>query len=232
MGNPIVAPIPWLSAHLWQAQDEGGAAFRVKVYKMAWCPCGSKPGEPARITCAACGGTGLLYPLPPREILALISDLEQHSDLVQAGLMTYGDLVISTQPGQDPMNDYDLCILPMEYGVPAEGQVIARGSGTTDDAWYRLQTVEGAWTVDADTGVVAPYTPGTDFTWDGKVITWLSANQPSQGQNYTIRYTGRFEWVAFDPPSPRQAFGQDLGQRAVLRKRHVILPNAPTLLES
>ena len=27
-------------------------------------------------------------------------------------------------------------------------------------------------------------------------------------------------------------FGQDLGQRAVLRKRHVILPNAPTLLES
>lgn len=233
------APIPWLYNKLWRDQDEGGQAYKVTVYQGTLCSCGNRPGAPPTITCKACGGVGFLYPLAPLQVLALVSDVEQHTDLVAAGLMTYGDLVLSTQPGAIQLNNYDIVLVPWQVGIPAQDQVVQRSTtGSEDRAWYRLQQVSGAWTVNSSTGEVTSYTPGApdpetgeipgnaDFTWSGHTITWLR-NQPAAGSLYSLRYTADYEWVAFDPPSPRTAFGQDLGQRVVLRKRHIVLPNAP-----
>jgi len=229
--NPIVAPIPWLYNQLWQAQDQGGFAYEVTVYKSASCPCGNTPESPNNINCAACGGFGVLYPNAPVFVLALVSNIDQNLDLVQYGLMEYGDMVLSPMPGAIHLDDYDLVMLPWPIGVPTYSQVLTRGSGTTDNADYNIAVAEAAWTVDPNTGIATEYNPPTDFTYSGKTITWVG-NTPITGDVYSIRYGAQFEWVAFNPPSPRLAFGQDLGQRAVLRKRHIILPNAPTLQES
>lgn len=226
-----VAPIPWLYDTLWTSQDAGGQfAYTAAVYKSAFCPCGNTPTSPSNINCEACGGYGILYPEPAFQALVLVSGIEQNLDLVQYGLMEDGDLVVSPKPGSIHFDSFDLLILPWSIGTPTYSEVLARSaSGATDTATYRLLNVSGAWTVDSTTGQITSYVPNTDFTYDGKTITWVG-NQPTAGGQYSLRYDAQFEWVSFNPASPRVAFGQDLGQKAVFRKRHILLPNAPTLL--
>jgi len=223
-------PIPWLYQGLWQAQDQGGQAYALSVYKNAPCPCGNTPDSPSKITCAACAGTGLLYPMPSRTVLGIVSDVTLHQELLMQGLAQPGDLQVSTQPGQLHLDPFDLCLIPWTVGVPVTGDVLVRGTGTTDQLPYRAVLVEGVWTVNPTTGQITTYTAGQDFTVQGKVITWIG-RQPAAGAQYTIRFNGDFEWIVFDPPDQRVAFGQDLGQRAILRKRYLVLPDAPSLLE-
>lgn len=226
-----VAPIPWLYQTLWQSQDQGGFGYEVTVWKATNCPCGNSPQSPGNINCAACGGLGILYPEKPLKVMALVSNIDQNLDLVQYGLMEYGDLVLSPMPGSIHLDDFDLVILPWSIGTPTYSQTLMRSTtGDTDTADYRMMNVSGAWTVDPVTGTTTKYVPGQDFTYQGRTITWVG-NQPQLGQLYSIRYDAQFEWVAFNPPTPRVAFGQDLGQRAILRKRHIMLPNVPSLLE-
>ncbi|MCL6442459.1 MAG: hypothetical protein K6T83_03170 [Alicyclobacillus sp.] len=228
-----VSPIPWLFDTLWNSQDaQGPFAYEATVYKASFCPCGNTPNSPNNINCAACGGYGILYPVPPEQIPVLISDVNQNLNLLQYGLAEDGDMIVSPQPGTIHFDNFDLLILPWSIGVPTFSQVLSRGSGPTDTAYYRILNVTAAWTVDPVKGTAQKYLPGTDFTYEGKEITWLdTGNAPNEGQLYSIRYDAQFEWVAYNPPQPRVAFGQDLGQKAVFRKRHILLPNAPLLLQ-
>ncbi len=225
--NPVT-PVPWLFEGLWQDQDQGGQAYRLTVYKMAPCPCGAQPGQPADMSCVACGGTGILYPTPPRTLLGIVTNVTLQTDLVAMGLAEAGDLQISTRPGQGHLDPFDLCFVPWSMGIPVSGQIMQRGTGSTDQLPYRAALVEGIWTVDPTTGMVTPYTLQTDFTVHGRTITWIGRTPPV-GTQYTIRYSGDFEWVVFHPPDQRVAFGVDLGERAILRKRYILLPNAPAL---
>lgn len=223
--NPV-APIPWLMEGLWQDQDQGGQSYRLTVYKMTPCPCGNDPDSPANTACQACGGTGILYPTPPRSVLGLVSNVTLHTDLVAMGLAEEGDLQVSTRPGQLHLDPFDLCLVPWSVGIPMSGELVQRGTGPTDTLGYRAALVEGIWTVDATTGQVTPYILNQDFTVAGRTVTWIGRT-PVAGTEYTIRYSGDFEWVVFNPPDQRVAFGVDLGQRAILRKRYIRLPNAP-----
>ena len=225
-------PVPWLYQGLWQEQDQGGQAYTLIVYKMAPCPCGQNPGSPADLSCQACAGTGILYPVPPRRVLGLVSRLDLKTELVAMGLAQSGDLQVSTQPGALHLDPFDLCFVPWDVGVPMMGQLVVRGTGAADTLSYRATLAEGVWTVDATTGQITTYQVDQDFTVAGRTVTWVG-NSPPAGTQYTIRYSGDFEWVVFDAPDQRVAFGVDLGQRALLRKRYLLLPNAPptTLLE-
>ncbi len=225
--NPV-APVPWLMEGLWQDQDQGGQAYRLTVYKMTPCPCGASPTSPANTACQACGGTGILYPTPARSVLGLVSNVTLRTDLVAMGLAEAGDLQISTRPGQLHLDPFDLCFVPWAVGIPMSGELVVRGSGLTDALHYRAALVEGIWTVDAATGQITPYTLNQDYTVTGRMVTWIG-RMPPTGTEYTIRYSGDFEWVVYNPPDQRVAFGVDLGQRAVLRKRYIVLPNAPAL---
>ena len=232
MPRSPVAPVPWLLGDLWRDQDQGGQAYALTVYKMVRCPCGATPGSPPNMACQACGGTGLLYPTAPRTVLGIVTQVTLTMDLVTLGLAQAGDLQVSTQPGQLHLDPFDLCFVPWSVGVPAEGHVVVRGTGPTDALPFRAALVEGAWTVDPTTGVTTAFTLGQDFTVAGRTVTWIG-RAPTTGTAYTMRYSADFEWVVYDPPDQRVAFGVDLGQRARLRKRYLLLPNAPavTLLE-
>lgn len=233
--RPPVKPVPWLYQGLWQAQSAGGQGYTLQVYKMAPCPCGRTPASPPDMSCQACGGTGLLYPVPAQTVQALVSQVDLSTELVAMGLAQPGDLQVSTQPGQLHLDPFDLCFIGWDIGMPVSGEVVARGPGSADALQYRAALVEGIWTVDPVTGQHTPYQRGTDFQVQGRTVTWLAGGTaPAPGTLYTIRYSGDFEWIVYQPPDQRVAFGVDLGQRAVLRKRYLVLPNAPaaTLLES
>ncbi len=229
--NPVAAPIQWAYQSLWKSQKRGGFGYEATVYKATACPCGNSPTSPNSINCAACGGYGVLYPQPSLKVNVLVSGVDQNLDLMQYGLMEQGDMVVSPLPGSIHFEDFDLAILPFDAGIPTFSETFQRGAGPTDTATYRMINVDGAWTVDSVTGQSTMYRPGMDFSVNAKTLTWLGPNQPAAGQLYSIRYSALFEWVAFNPPSPHYAFGQDLGQRVVLRKRHILLPNAPYLIE-
>jgi len=222
---PIVEPVDWLYGTLWNSE-----AYQCTLYKQAFCPCGSSlnPNR-ALTTCNACHGWGWIYPFPPQKIQGLVSDVKMRKDLLDLGLAMPGDLLFSPAPGMAHLSDYDLILLPWKQGVPSEGQIIQRGGGPTDKTYYRMDWVQGVWTVDPATGGITQYVPNVDFTWQGNEITW-TGNQPSQGTYYSIQYSGMFEWICFVSPQPRIAFGRDLGQRVILRKRHVVDPNSPLLV--
>lgn len=229
MENPA-APMPWLLRSLWQAQDQGGQAYTVAVYKYAPCPCGNTPASPNNITCVACGGTGLLYPRPARTTHAVIHTITLHTQLLAQGLAQPGDVLCSTEPGAVHLDPFDLCRIAWGPGIPVTGQVVVRGTGPSDPLPYPVETIEGVWTVDPTTGIVTPYTTPTDWRPLPQGVAWVG-RAPAAGTQYTVRYSAAFDWVVFDPPDQRVAFGRDLGQRAILRKRYLVLPDAPTLQE-
>ncbi len=224
-----LSPVPWLFNELWLSES-----YEVSYFMSAFCACkGINPGK-ANINCKVCHGFGWFYPYPGVKLCGLVSDLKMRKDLLAVGMGEPGDLLFSPEPGQAHLSDYDLILLPWKQGVPSEGQVIIRGGNSAlpanqDETYYRMDWVQGAWVTSPATGVVTSYTPGVDFTWDGRTITWVG-NQPSAGATYSIQYSGLFEWISFVSPQPRIAFGQDLGQRVILRKRHIVTPNAPLLV--
>ncbi len=230
---PATGPIPWLYQQLWQAQGQQGTLL---VYRGAYCPCttamaGTRPdpgqGDP---NCPLCGGIGLLYPQAPIPVQALVTASISQRALVEAGLAEPGTLSVATPPGGPQLSLWDLCLLPWLSGIASQGQLLTRGSGTTDQTWYRMETLDGVWS--EQNGALVTYLQGTDYSWSGRTITWLSGgNPPTPGQVYSVRYGARFEWICAGAPQSVVAWGQDLGQRALLKKRHEVFPSASPVIE-
>jgi hypothetical protein len=51
---------------------------------------------------------------------------------------------------------------------------------------------------------------------------WSGTHTPATGVRYFIKYTARFEYVAFEPPFLRYEGTTNLGQRVLLRRRQFI----------
>ena len=231
---PGTGPVPWLYQQLWQAQGSNGL---LTVYRAAYCPCttpapGTVPdpgqGDPS---CPLCGGTAFVYPSAPFTIQAVVTDATSDTDLIATGLAEPGDIIVGTFPGGAHLALWDLALLPWNIGVPDQGQLLVRGTGSTDQTWYRMEDFHGAWS--EVNGALTTYQLGQDFAWSGRTITWLpGGNAPAFGQTYSVRYAARFEWICRKEPQAIVAFGQDLGQRAVLRKRHEVLPGAGPIIEA
>lgn len=204
----------------------------VQQYRSMVCPCGNDPGE-SITTCAVCGGMGRFYPDAPIIKRAIISRVEQSEpQLITTGFAGPGDLTMSEMPGdQNPAEEFDIIMLPKWAGMPFSGQIVTRGTDT-DVLFYRAVNIDKCVSVDPSTGAVTTYTHNADFSWSGRTITWLTANQPAQGSNYSIRYTALFEYVVFTPALVRREVGTDIGSKAILRKRHIIMPNMPDLIIS
>ncbi len=203
----------------------------IKLYRSMYCPCGSDPSNPTRSNnnCILCGGSGRFYPDPPITKNVVITRVEQDNpDLIASGLAVPGDLVM-TESMLDPYpsEQFDL-VTPQWGGMPFDGQIITRGSGTTDTLYYHAVNVDRCVTVNPSTGVVTSYSPKTDFTFSGRALDWI--NPPPLGTNYSVRYSALFNYVVFPPAFIRREGGTDIGSKAILRKRHLVFPNLPDLL--
>ena len=229
---PSTGPVPWLYSQMWQAQ---GALGTLKVYRGTYCPCatpapGTQPdpgqGDP---TCPLCQGLGLMYPNNAIDIQCLLTDAANDKSLLQAGLAEPGQMQAATPPGGPHLGLWDLCLLPWPPGIPDQGQLIVRGNGSTDETWYRLEAMGGIWS--EPNGELHTYQQGIDYSWSGRTITWLSSGTaPSAGQTYSVRYAARYEWIVAYAPQVVVLWGQDLGMRGILKKRHEVFPSAGPIM--
>lgn len=182
------------------------------------------------VGCPVCNGDGFIW-RNARKTVALITNISERRERMEAGWAEPGDCIMSVRPGyQVTAGD----MITFTWGQPlADGQVIIRGAGTAsensarnthlaaneDRLWYCAS--DAIWCEDQDGHT---YKDG-DFRLDSsKVITWLG-NQPAVGKRYVLKYNAYLEWVAFMPPNVRRDRNRDLGARVALRKRHVVLLN-------
>lgn len=177
----------------------------------------------ANPNCQACHGLGWVWQ-PQQQILGVIENINQHKDLLMAGIAAPGDLVMSPDLAVT-LSDYDKIQLTWPEGIPFEGELITRGStGNTDTTMYGVLSVSQCITVDPASGQITTYTPGTDFTIDppANEITWQGSHVPPPGTVYSIKYQALMDWIVFTPPQPRRERGTNLGQRVILRKKHLV----------
>jgi hypothetical protein len=191
-----------------------------------------KDGKPANqriLDCPTCMGDSFLY-RNARQISGLVTSLDpgRNRQLIEMGYAIPGDVVFSPSLRAGVVTDFDKVTFCFTSPV-TDGQVIMRGSHTLennaeyvtdletneDRLWYRPGC--SIWCEDRD-GVV--YSQGADFVFEGKKLQWVG-NMPDIGTLFTIKYTGYVEWVAYSTPFQRMDRDRSLGQRVMLRKKHI-----------
>jgi len=79
-------------------------------------------------------------------------------------------------------------------------------------------------------GTYTTYQEGVDFTvyrnrqdpGNGSIMSWLAGHGPALGAQYAVSYLAHYAFIAFAPPTPRFERGTGLGERIILRKRHLV----------
>jgi hypothetical protein len=192
----------------------------------------TKENQPAtlrRFNCTTCGGDGYIY-RNARCAVGLVTSIQSGANrkLLEAGYAVAGDCVFSPSAAAGAVGDFDKVTFTTSAFV-GEGQVIFRQGAfqnennslsmglarNEDQLWYYADCA--IWCEDQN-GVV--YSQGSDFVFDKKVIRWIG-NSPNPGIFYTIKYKAFLEWIAYSTPMARIDVGRTLGQRVILRKKHV-----------
>lgn len=188
-----------------------------------------RPANQRSLSCPQCQGDGFLY-RNARRVKGLITGIDagRNRKLLEIGYAVPGDAVFSPSLRAGLITDFDKITICGPSPVN-EGQVIRRAGHTFEDnaqyvtdladnedrLWYRPAC--SIWCED-ENGVV--YTEGSDFDFSAKKIVW-GGSQPEPGVLFTVKYTAYLEWVAYSTPFARIDNGRSLGQRALIRKKHV-----------
>lgn len=219
--------------------DRRGRA--VKWQEAVICSCWNPDsGQPA-YGCQACGGKGFTYEAPYTGT-ALVMSITQNKDFEEmAGAFDSGDAVMTVPkriPGHkngqidlhnmtdNPMFDigmYDLVtLMDDEYKT---SELLCKGTplfGRPADTLLNedVTRVKSLRKSNPDTGEITSYSFGTDFTLSENTIQWVGANQPYEGEFYSVVYHHRPTYTVLTTlPKPRHQDGQDLPRYVVLRYR-------------
>ena len=187
-------------------------------------------GGKRKIGCTICYGESVFY-RNARKVRGLLTSVEtgKNRQLMEAGYAVSGDAVFSTSLKACPISDLDKITFCVASPV-SEGQVITRDSAhidenielftdldeTEDRLWYNAS--KSIW-CESESGIV--FKQNSDFLFEGRKIKWISSNAPKKGERYTIKYTAFLEWIAYSSPFHRYDNFDELGQRVILRKKHV-----------
>jgi hypothetical protein len=139
------------------------------------------------------------------------------------GWISPGDLTFSPAP-VSRVGDFDRITLLAP--LPSEPEVITRGQAHSDGvpglapnedrlAYQAASATYCATHAEPD----KPFVHGDAYVFAGKVLRWLKP--PPDGTIYFIKYDALTEWIAFASPLETIDRGKYLGQRVLLRKRHL-----------
>ena len=169
--------------------------------------------------CSKHDWTGRVY-RDKKRIKAIVSGLNNHKELIQAGIALPGDCVLSPQSGDVvAAGDKITFTWPEPYG---DGEVLTRGTSSGETLLYAA--VKSIYLGD-ENGIY--YKQDRDFRFVDKEIQWTWTDKPSEGKKprtgvrYAIQYKGYLEYVAFDIPVERVSAGKDIGSKVLLRKLHL-----------
>lgn len=182
--------------------------------------------------CKICSGTGTWYEAPVW-IEGLVANISNSKMLMEAGIALPGDLVFSARMLDDArLADRDLIKLSdWEGGEAYEGELVRRSSVLdVDRLIYNAVELQAVTQSDPDLGTVASFVEGTHFTHatNSDTLDWTLGITnvlvtPAIGSVYSVRYRPHFSYIVFVPPAERRERGTNLGQRVVLKKRHLVL---------
>jgi hypothetical protein len=191
------------------------------------CSC-SPDGDPSRANnnCRICRGLGYFYK-DSKKVRGLVGSISSQKMLLESGIALPGDMVFSeTFMPREVFSDFDMVRLTLQKGQPYEGDIIERGPGITDDLTYNATQVIDVYQNDPVAGITRSYIENEDYTFTRgtQTIVWqASVRQPAPGSKYGVKYYAIFDWVVFAPPNDRFERGTPLGNRVLLRKKHVVL---------
>lgn len=196
---------------------EEGEQVRHLVGVRCWCHGADGQPDP---NCTAHENGGWLYPTE-KTITGLVTDISQRPELMETGVFMPGDCVFSPLSG-DIVSEGDKIIFtwPLPFG---QGQAVVRGTGDTDDLYY--EAVRGMVCIDENRQF---YHQNFDYKLVGKTIVWqwdgkdAASKKPAAGVRYSVKYEAYIEWLAFVPPVTRISHGQDMGNKVMLRKKHLV----------
>lgn len=188
-----------------------------------------KPASQRSLSCPQCYGDGFIY-RNARIARGLVTSVNPGRDrrLLEIGYAVPGDAVFSPSLRAGLITDFDK--ITFQFSEPlSEGQVIMRGAAhleenatfvtdlddNEDRLWY--EAGGSIWCEDSD-GVV--YTENVDYKFVAKKLVWIG-NKPRDGVLYTIKYLGYPEWICYATPMDRYDRNRNLGQRVLIRKKHV-----------
>lgn len=178
--------------------------------------------------CPKCGGIGLLF-VNPVMVKGLLTGMNTQRTLVETGVLQPGDAIFGLGPYHEHMAMGDRLTMTHPQAID-DGQVIVRNAAllgnnlqlninlreNEDRLWYRAARV--IYCVDEDGKT---YQEGADFEIDGsKIIRW-SDSRPRDKKAYTVKYEGFLEYIVFAPPMERRDTEDDLGQKVLLKRKHV-----------
>lgn len=188
------------------------------------CSCSdSQDASRANPNCRSCKGTGFWYDAAKR-IQGLVTGLSSQRMLLESGIAIPGDLIFSSEMlTMDVITDYDKIVLSWD-GAPHEGDLLKRGQADSDFLIYNATDITSVTRVDQETGTITAYISGTEYSHasGSDVITWLTPTRPPTGAVYSVKYLAIFEWLCFQPPAQRYERGTPLGNRVLLRKKHMV----------
>jgi len=210
-----MSPIPMVSVDRF-VQDEGEQVRHLIGIK---CWCHGADGQPDP-NCTEHENGGWIY-VDERKIVGLVTAISYHKEMMETGVFMPGDCVFSPL-SDDKISEGDKIIFtwPLPYG---QGDPLVRGSSARDTLYY--EATKAIFCIDEQK---VRYKEGLDFRLAGKSIEWDWNGKPDEGKKpafgtrYTIKYQGYLEWIAFVPPITRISSGADMGEKVMLRMKHLV----------
>lgn len=175
--------------------------------------------------CRVCLGLGYYYGTS-QTLFGLVTGITSQKMLMEAAIALPGDMVFSQRMMEPiPATDMDMIRLSDWDGQPYEGDILQRGAGTTDRLVYLATDIVSVAQSDPELGTVQTFVEGTDFTHAvlSDQLVWLNNAQPGEGTSYSVKYLALFDWIVLAPPNQRYERGTPLGNRVLLRKKHIVL---------
>ena len=210
-----MSPIPMVSVDNF-VQEEGELVRHLIGIK---CWCHGADGQPDP-NCTEHEIGGWIY-VDERKIVGLVTAISYHKEMMETGVFMPGDCVFSPL-SDDKVSEGDKIIFtwPLPYG---QGDPLVRGSSGSDTLYY--EATKAIFCIDERK---VRYREGLDFRLAGKSIEWDWNGKPDEGKKpafgtrYTIKYQGYLEWIAFVPPITRISSGADMGEKVMLRMKHLV----------
>lgn len=183
------------------------------------CFCHGPDGQPDP-NCTEHEAGGWLY-AQEQTITGLVTDISQNMELMETGVFMPGDCIFSPLSDQKVTEgDKIVFTWPLPYG---QGDALVRSTSSFDRLYY--SAVKGMACIDENKVF---YVNDVDYKMSGKAILWdwtgksITAKKPANGKRYTVKYMAYIEWLAFVPPVTRVSNGSDMGEKVMLRKKHLM----------
>jgi len=184
----------------------------------------AKPG------CDKCYGAGYLF-RDARPLTAILENATFTRSYMELGWIKPGDLTMSPSIHARPVTDLDKVTISLP--ISNDSQIIVRGAVSSftprpsalaaneDYLNWEAGESDAIWLEDANGKAYYP----TDYTLNGRVITWTPGASPAVGVQYVIKYMAFPEYIAWTTPIENWDRQRSLGQRVMLRKYTAISNN-------